>query len=378
MSPTTERQPSDAVRCWCGNADLTSYSPGYARCPRCESLVASEPPRDPARVADEQTSLYGINYFHQHAEAFGHPSLEQRARLDLSDRCAHWLRVVLEHRPPPARTLELGSANGAFVGLLAQAGYQAAGLDLSPAVTAFAREAFQVPVLTGPIEAQRLEPGALDLIAMMDVLEHLPDPVATLRACAAALAPDGLLLVQTPRYDPGRSYQESTERQDPFLEQLKAGEHLFLLSPSAARRLLAEAGFAFLEFVPAIFAHYDMSFVASRAPIARVPEEAWRGALRRTRSGRIVEGLVDARERWQEAVRALEDRLAAIERDRAERLEFIHRQQAHIEEIERDRAARLDVIHRTQQELDALRVQFEHALRFGPLSRLVRPRPPRI
>ncbi len=284
-------------RCWCGNLDLAPFSPDYLVCGRCSTLVVASLPEDPTHVRDEVTSLYGLSYFNDHAKEMGHPVLAERARNDLSERCAFWLESLLRYRPPPARTLELGCANGAFVGLLSEAGYQATGLDLSPAVTRFARETFQVPVLTGPLEMQHLEPGSVDVLVMMDVLEHLPDPLETLRTISRLLAPDGLLLAQTPRYDPSRSHADLEKTSDPFLAQLKPAEHLLLLSPSSAEALLAEAGFSVVQLIPAIFGHYDMSFVASRVPLQELPEERWREALRRTRSGRVVEALLDSARR---------------------------------------------------------------------------------
>ncbi len=307
---------TSALRCWCGNGDLHPYAPGYAQCDRCGSLVAAAP-EGSDRVSSEESSLYGLNYFNEHAREMGHPTLQDRVHLDLGERCAFWLETLLRFRAPPARTLELGCASGAFVGLLAEAGYDATGLDLSPAVTAFAQESFQVPMLTGRLEEQHLPPGSLDVVAMMDVLEHLPDPVGTLREVASVLSPQGLLLVQTPRLDPTRSFEQLSAAGDPFLAQLKPREHLFLLSPDSARTLVAEAGLPAAQFVPAIFAHYDMCFVASREPPRTIPEHEWRAALRHTRSGRVVEALLDSGAQAREGI-PLRQRLAGLDAELAE------------------------------------------------------------
>ena len=47
-------------------------------------------------------------------------------------------------------------------------------------------------MLLGPVEDQQIEPGSLDVIALMDVFEHLPDPVSTMRHCLRLLRPDGI------------------------------------------------------------------------------------------------------------------------------------------------------------------------------------------
>jgi 2-polyprenyl-3-methyl-5-hydroxy-6-metoxy-1,4-benzoquinol methylase len=373
-------------RCWCGETALEGYSPDYLRCSRCASLVVAAPPDRPDQVEDEHSSLYGLEYFDAHAREMGHPPLEDRARLDLPERCAFWLETLLRFRPPPAATLELGCANGAFVALLTEAGYRATGLDLSPAVTAFVHRTFQVPVLTGRLEDQAIPPASLDVVAMMDVLEHLPDPVATLRQVAAALRPDGLLLVQTPRFDPDRTHAQLLAAGDPFLAQLKPREHLFLLSPRSAAALLAEAGFVHLQLVPAIFSQYDMSFVASRTPLVEQPAERGREALRRSRAGRAVEALLDARSlisRLREEQDGLRRAVGELERDRAaqavqvQALEReLERQRGEREMAEREAADAREASTRLRQQVEELaELRAEHlrlVKRLGILAPLFR------
>jgi SAM-dependent methyltransferase len=369
--------------CWCGGA-IEGWSPDYGRCARCATLVwRPGSRRDHAAVVhDEAADLYGLNYFIEHAKALGHPDLFERSRADLSERCVFWLKTLLRHRPPPARTLELGCANGAFVATLASAGYDATGLDLSPAITDYVRRTFEVPVLTGPLEAQQLPAGSVDVLVMMDVLEHLPDPFATLAVAARVLAEDGLLLVQTPKVDPAETFPALAKRKAPFLEALKPREHLLLYSEASVRELLGRAGFAHVIFEPANFPQLDMFLLASRRRVPTV--DGWREALRRTRSGRMVEALVDAYDAGGEA-RVLREELAqlrghveGIERDRAARLEEILLRDRRLEEVERDRQAREGEFDRFRAtataELERLRdVEGAHEKllrRLGPLRRL--------
>ena len=50
-------------------------------------------------------------------------------------------------------------------------------------------------MLLGPLEAHPIEPGTLDVLALMDVMEHLPDPLATLGYGLKLLKPDGRALI---------------------------------------------------------------------------------------------------------------------------------------------------------------------------------------
>lgn len=281
--------------CWCGNGVLVPYSEQYQLCPRCKTLVAlGAPARQLTQVRDEESDLYGLNYFVARAKGLGHPDLFERAHLDLSERAVYWLKTLLRRRPPPARTLELGCANGAFVALCASAGYDATGLDLSPALTAHVQQIFAVPVITGPLEEQQLPSASVDVVVMMDVLEHLGDPLTTVAEIARVLKPDGLLLAQTPCFDPDLSYQDLQRRKAPFLVMMDQRDHLTLLSRASAAELMERVGLAHVAFEPAIFSDHDMFFVASRAPIPEIPEDVWRTSLRRSRPARVVEALVDA------------------------------------------------------------------------------------
>ena len=215
--------------CWCGNAQLEPFSEHYRACRNCETLVSMfDHGKDVSRVADDDADLYGRDYWFGHMEQdLGFANIYERARVDLTERCLFWLETLLRFQRPPARVLELGSAHGGFVALMRWAGFEAHGLELSPEIVALAKQLFGVPMWQGPIEDQPIPAESLDLIAAMDVLEHLPDPVATLRHCVSRLAPGGQLLLQTPQYREGAT-----------LEQLQAEGHRFVEHAPGARTSL--------------------------------------------------------------------------------------------------------------------------------------------
>jgi SAM-dependent methyltransferase len=327
------------VHCWCGNLALLPYCDDYQFCPNCGTLVTRALlANDLTHVHDEASDFYGANYFFERAREHQFPDLTERARLDLSERCVYWLKALLAHRAPPARTLELGSSSGAFVALLASAGFDATGQDLSPTVTAFAKDTFAVKMLTGPLEEQTLAEQSQDALILMDVLEHLRDPVGTLSAGVRALREDGLLLIQMPCFDPALSYADLKSAKHPFLALLQPQEHIYLYSRASATVLLRKLGFEHIEFLPAFFDMYDMFLLASRRPITQVSEPVWRQALRRSREGRIVEALIDAFDGARARI-ALQQRLDQVEVDRARRLEVILAQQQQLARLRQQGSA---------------------------------------
>jgi len=288
------------VRCWCGNVDLSDFGPEFLHCAACQTLVSRQrgrPADEVTCVGADEAGLYGKAYWFEHQqENIGLPDITSRARTDLPERCVHWLRTLLALKSPPAKVLELGSAHGGFVALLRQAGYEAAGLELSPYIVEFARKTFGVPMHLGPVEAQPIAPGSLDAVLMMDVLEHLPDPVATMRHVATLLKPDGVLIAQTPRYPEGKFFQALVATDAYFLNHMrgKAPEHLLLFSESSAARLMAQVGLPSVRFEPPIFHQYDMYFVAARQTPASIDADAQIAALHATPGGRLTQALLDA------------------------------------------------------------------------------------
>ncbi len=326
---------TDCLACWCGNADLVPFCPGYARCPACETLVSTEMPApDISRVTDEERDFYGREYwFSYQAKRLGHPTIPNRARLDLPERCLYWLRATLKYKLPPARALELGSGHGGFVAMLRWAGFDATGLEISPWVVDFARQTFHVPMLLGPVEDQAIAPASLDLIALMDVLEHLRDPARTMRHCLSLLKGDGILLIQTPCYPEGSTYEQMLARSHQPLEILQPQEHLYLFSRRSLRELLARLGAAHVAFEPALFAEYDMFPVASQAPLTVSPAPDIERAFDGSPKARMVRALLDL-----DAERGdLGRRYKESEEDRAMRLEVIEEQGLRLGEVEAER-----------------------------------------
>jgi 2-polyprenyl-3-methyl-5-hydroxy-6-metoxy-1,4-benzoquinol methylase len=283
--------------CWCGNTDLEPFSPDYFKCGRCQTLVTrTMAAPDVASVPSDEQGLYGREYWFSHQEQdVGHPNIVSRATTDLPERCMHWLRAVLKYKLPPALTLELGAAHGGFVAILCQAGYDAVGLELSAWIAEYARRTFGVTMLQGPVEQQPIEPGSLDLLVMMDVMEHLPDPLGTIGQCFKLLKPDGVLMVQTPSYSPGRTHDQLVASDDYFLNHMRGlhKEHLFLFSPESARELLGRLGAKSVQFEPAMFPQYDMFFVASRSDLRPNPTPVIDAHLLESPGGRLTGAMLE-------------------------------------------------------------------------------------
>lgn len=299
--------------CWCGHGVLAEYSSEYRVCKACGTLVSRAPVarrsvagpdagRGDAReaISDLYSSDYWLRRQREHHKL---PDIFERARLDLPERCIHWLRDLLRVQLPPGRILELGCGHGGYVALLNWAGFEAVGTEMSAWVADFAQKTFGVRVFTGPVETQTFGEGGFDVIVLNDVIEHLEKPAETLAHCARLLSPTGFFVIQTPEYKEHLSHAELVATGDLFLRHMENNneEHLYLFSRRSVAEMFKRLGFGEVVFGNPVFS-YDMTFTASRRPLPEFGGEAVWASLSKTPSGRMAQALLDkafeSNDRW--------------------------------------------------------------------------------
>jgi SAM-dependent methyltransferase len=102
--------------------------------------------------------------------------------------------------PADARILEIGCGTGHNLPMLARFGRVEA-IEIDDAARAIASARLGKPIATAPLpELAGIERGAYDLIAVLDVVEHIEDDVAALKAMGDCLKPGGKILITVPAH----------------------------------------------------------------------------------------------------------------------------------------------------------------------------------
>lgn len=193
----------------------------FSRCLKCGFVF-----RDHADVHD----LYERGrYEGSHGGSYtGDDGARRRdARVRLS-----WLKSFV----PGGRLLDVGAAGGAFVVEAAAAGYDAWGIEPTPAFATHARNTFGVDVRAATLEDTPLERESLDVVTMWHVLEHVPEPVEQLRRVAAALRPGGVVAIEVPNYGSAVSV-----RMGAAWPSLEPDVHVSQFAPATLRAALQRA-----------------------------------------------------------------------------------------------------------------------------------------
>jgi 2-polyprenyl-3-methyl-5-hydroxy-6-metoxy-1,4-benzoquinol methylase len=97
----------------------------------------------------------------------------------------------------PPLVLDVGCGVGLLLDEARRRGWRTQGVELSDWGVRRARH-LGLDVFQGTLEEAGFEPGSFDAVFMVDVLEHLADPVRTLAKVSQVLRPGGVLCVVTP------------------------------------------------------------------------------------------------------------------------------------------------------------------------------------
>jgi SAM-dependent methyltransferase len=185
--------------------------------------------------AFDPTNYYTEDYFSgQHADGYGdYLGSEPVLRREF----ARVVDVIRRYRRG-GRLIELGCAYGFFL-QEAKPYFDVAGIELAEDAAAHARRS-GLNVLGGVADEAILgELGPADVTVLLDVIEHLPDPRATLQAAVRHLNPGGIVVITT-----GDFSSLYARLAGSHWRLMTPPQHLWFFTPESMRRLAGGLGLA--------------------------------------------------------------------------------------------------------------------------------------
>ena len=182
------------------------------------------------------------------------------------------LRGVLKRINLPGRgmkVLDVGCAGGAFLVAARTCGMDAVGVEPALWMAAHGRERYEIDIRDGYLAEGMFQEASFDMITLWDVIEHMPEPHASLSLIRKLLKPDGVLLVNFP--DIASLAARLLGERWPFW----LGVHLIYYTRKTMAAQLARAGFEVRWFEPC-WQTLQFAYVARRAvpyfrPLSVVP-----------------------------------------------------------------------------------------------------------
>lgn len=157
------------------------------------------------------------------------------------------LNRQFRHLPPLATRgclLDVGFGDGSFLENAKSVGWDVVGVDPDLETVKNARQR-GLNVYHGSLETLVDMKNHFDVITMSHVIEHMHDPMASLRACYRLLKPGGQIWLDTPNIKSlGHSHFQENWR------GLEPPRHLVLFNSKSLRAALLEVGFSGVKYLP--------------------------------------------------------------------------------------------------------------------------------
>jgi len=221
------------------SASLGLIAPyGVVRCHQCGLRWLS-----PRPVPGDLSVIYSYeNYFEgQSVESY---------KEVVRERLHHFRQRIrhLEHLAHPKlslRILDIGAATGDFLALASERHHDVVGQEYSHGAREVAAKRYDI-VLHDEDVAKLPFRHELDAIHMNHVLEHMPDPLATLRKCREMIRENGILIIEVPQQienDLDRLKRLLRIARKPRFDAYSL-HHTYFFTPRTLPRLVEMAGFS--------------------------------------------------------------------------------------------------------------------------------------
>jgi SAM-dependent methyltransferase len=196
---------------------------------RCRSCGLG---RAEASAFDPQSYYTGDYFSGRHADGYAdYLGAERTLRREFA-QTVQFIREFV----PSGRLLDVGCAYGFFL-QEAKPFFDVSGIELAQDAADHCRRS-GLDVLTGEAEPELLRRlGSFDVITLLDVIEHLPSPLATVETLAQHLNPGGILVVTT-----GDFGSFSARLAGARWRLMTPPQHLWFFSQAGMRRMMTQLG----------------------------------------------------------------------------------------------------------------------------------------
>ncbi|MBV7536078.1 bifunctional 2-polyprenyl-6-hydroxyphenol methylase/3-demethylubiquinol 3-O-methyltransferase UbiG [Duganella sp. sic0402] len=188
-----------------------------------------------------------LQKFSELAHRWWDPTSEFRPLHEINPLRLEWINA----RAPLAgkNVIDIGCGGGILSESMARKGATVTGIDLGEKALKVAdlhSLESGVAVRYKLIAAEEMaaqEPGQYDVVTCMEMLEHVPDPAAIVRACAALVKPGGQVFFSTLNRNP-KSYLFAVIGAEYILRMLPKGTHDYekFITPSELSQYIRSAG----------------------------------------------------------------------------------------------------------------------------------------
>jgi 2-polyprenyl-3-methyl-5-hydroxy-6-metoxy-1,4-benzoquinol methylase len=150
--------------------------------------------------------------------------------------------AVLSEARGKGTVLDIGCGNGVMLSIFEEAGWRTFGVEPDEIAARQAKGLLKGDVFPGTLFEAKYPANYFDMVTLVQVLEHMPDPIAILQECLKILKKNGILIVGVPNFD---SYDSNIFKES--WSSLQVPAHLYHFTWKTLEKSLQKAGFTVKE-----------------------------------------------------------------------------------------------------------------------------------
>lgn len=187
----------NCILCSANNTHLLVKKNSFnvVRCNKC-NLVYLDPRLDEA----ELTRLYNVPEDSDiNSVAFGQKDIGHDKHKIKKFKMS--IQLLKKNRKDIKNLFDLGCSTGIFLGMVAKEGWIPYGCEVNRGLVEKNQKRYGNHVKLQENGRIGFPDRYFDVVALFDVIEHLPDPIATLKEASRVLKDNGLIIITTPNID---------------------------------------------------------------------------------------------------------------------------------------------------------------------------------
>lgn len=219
------------------NHPETSFTSSYndytlLRCSGCD-LIFSTPFKNPG-------SEFYENFYND-------LDLHNPARFGVNPSQALFLK-----RNKLGRLLDVACGMGVFLAAAKKDGFDVTGVDFDKVSLDICRDYFRLEkIYDYDINGEEIKTlGQFDYVTLIDVLEHVDNPIEILKSCSISLKEDGILMISVPNYNRKPNFIFESGDNPPH--------HLTKWTEKSLRNILEQSGFEVVKCCAMPFTSYEL------------------------------------------------------------------------------------------------------------------------
>ena len=134
--------------------------------------------------------------------------------------------------------MEVGCSSGSLLQTFRNDGWRVLGVEPDKNAARYATTKLGIETINSILEHAEIPDQSVDAVVLLHVIEHVPDPVGTLKEIFRVLRPGGHLILETPRYD-SLMFKLLGKRE----RSLSCDGHIFFFTTGTLKQACEKAGF---------------------------------------------------------------------------------------------------------------------------------------